>query len=76
MSSKEITYTVTEQDLRAFYDAKGKVADALWLEHQISPSRRLFDIWNDNAGPSFEFLLESVRLRDSLMKEGMDVSEE
>jgi hypothetical protein len=60
----EKKYTVTEKELRAFYDAKGKVADALWLEHQISPSRRLFDIWNDNAGPSFEFLLESVRLRN------------
>jgi hypothetical protein len=43
----EKKYTVTEKELRAFYDAKGKVADALWLEHQISPSRRLFDIWND-----------------------------
>tara|TARA_R100000084_G_C4565126_1_gene106504 strand:+ start:224 stop:478 length:255 start_codon:yes stop_codon:yes gene_type:complete len=80
MNSKEIPYTlmlVTEQDLRAFYDAKGKVADALYdytqetnvgVEHEI-----VREIWNDNVGPSFEFLLEGVKLRDSLMREGMEM---
>tara|TARA_Y100000361_G_C11033814_1_gene276240 strand:+ start:235 stop:486 length:252 start_codon:yes stop_codon:yes gene_type:complete len=78
MSSKEITYTVTEQDLRAFYDAKGKIADTLWShilpswwnknsnDGNIPPSdaSRLLDIWNESVGPSFEFLLEGVKLRN------------
>ena len=64
----EKKYTVTEKELRAFYDAKGKVADALYdytqetnvgVEHEI-----VREIWYDNVGPSFEFLLESVRLRN------------
>ena len=66
MSSKEITYTVTEQDLRAFYDAKGKVADVLWanIPLTLGRSKKFLDIWNESVGPSFEFLLEGVKLRN------------
>jgi len=61
----EKKYTVTEKELRAFYDAKGKAANALWerlLEYE--EEHIIEDLWNDNAGSSFGFLLESVRLRN------------
>tara|TARA_Y100001973_G_C5030864_1_gene247970 strand:- start:155 stop:370 length:216 start_codon:yes stop_codon:yes gene_type:complete len=70
MSSNEITYTVTEQDLRAFYDAKGKLADVLWAatcgfcNSNLGRSKKFLDIWDDNVGSSFEFLLEGVKLRN------------
>lgn len=71
----EKKYTVTEKELRAFYDAKGKVADALftnisfiirdiWNDNEGIDHEIVRDIWNDNVGPSFEFLLESLRLRN------------
>lgn len=55
-------YVVTEDLLRLFYDAKGKVADALYdrtrdsSEHEIAE-----DIWNDNVGASFEFLMKNMQ---------------
>lgn len=63
----EKKYTVTEKELRAFYDAKGKVADALYKRYKRlsnTHEQQAEDIWDDNIGPSFVFLLESLRLRN------------
>ncbi len=60
----EKKYTVTEKELRAFYDAKGKLADKLYEVLAPPFDSRYEMFWDDNVGPSFEFLLESLRLRN------------
>ena len=61
----EKKYTVTEQDLRAFYDVNGRVIDALWERLlRYEEEHIIEDLWNDNTGSSFGFLLESLKLRN------------
>ncbi len=48
--------------LRLFYDAKGKVADALYDRTRDSSEHEIADeIWNDNVGASFEFLMKNLQ---------------
>tara|TARA_R100001591_G_scaffold116850_1_gene134857 strand:+ start:2390 stop:2599 length:210 start_codon:yes stop_codon:yes gene_type:complete len=61
----EKKYTVTEKELRAFYDANKRPIDALWerlLEYE--EEHIIENLWDDNIGSSFVFLLESLRLRN------------
>lgn len=55
---------VTEDVLKLFYDAKGKVADAFYERYgRLSNihERQAEDIWNDNVGASFEFLMKNLQ---------------
>lgn len=47
-----------------FYDAKGKVADAFYERYgRLSNihERQADEIWNDNVGASFEFLMKNLQ---------------
>ena len=47
-----------------FYDAKGKVADALYERYKRlsnTHERQAEDIWDDNVGASFEFLMKNLQ---------------
>jgi hypothetical protein len=50
--------------LKLFYDAKGKVADAFYERYgRLSNihERQADEIWNDNVGASFEFLMKNLQ---------------
>tara|TARA_Y100000004_G_C8732243_1_gene334785 strand:+ start:400 stop:624 length:225 start_codon:yes stop_codon:yes gene_type:complete len=50
--------------LKLFYDAKGKVADAFYERYgRLSNTHKsqAEDIWNDNVGPSFEWLVKNLK---------------
>lgn len=66
--NEEKLYLVTEADLKAFYDAKGRVADALHVKfyHHFNANmtRDEFDnVWDDNVGGTFEYMLRGQKLR-------------
>ena len=65
--SEEKLYVVTERDLKAFYDAMGRVADALMeCAEELKDFEEytvMTDVWNDNVGGTFEYMFEGQKLR-------------
>jgi hypothetical protein len=64
--NEEKLYLVTEADLKAFYNAKGRVADALLncIIGNANMTRDEFDnVWDDNVGGTFEYMLRGQKLR-------------
>ncbi|RZD54480.1 MAG: hypothetical protein CXT67_00255 [Methanobacteriota archaeon] len=64
--SEEKLYVVTERDLKAFYDAMGRVADALIECAKNDPlidTQQFEDVWDDNVGGTFEYMFEGQKLR-------------
>ena len=66
-------YLVTEADLRAFYNSRAKVADALMkvVEELNDPelSHIFENVWDDNVGGTFSYQLEGQKLRSQDYKE-------
>lgn len=66
MSDKKL-YLVTERDLKAFYNAMGRVADALMkaVKEIDDPDLSHFfeNTWDDNVGGTFEYMFEGQKLR-------------
>tara|TARA_R110000751_G_scaffold292919_1_gene400355 strand:- start:6 stop:323 length:318 start_codon:yes stop_codon:yes gene_type:complete len=57
-------YLVSREDLKHFYDAMGRVADALMLmECDYEQYTVLTDIWNENVGGTFEYMFKGQKLR-------------
>ena len=53
----EKKYTVTEKELRAFYDVNGRVIDALWERLlRYEEEHIIEDIWNDMIKMQFQKL--------------------
>ena len=64
---EEKIYLVTEADLKAFYHAMGRVADALMkaVKEIDDPDLSHFfeNTWDDNVGGTFEYMFEGQKLR-------------
>ena len=66
-------YLVTEADLRAFYNSRAKVADALMRVAKDLTNPDVLHIfentWDDNVGGTFSYQLEGQKLRSQDYKE-------
>ena len=66
LMDEEKLYLVTEADLKAFYNAKGRVADALlncFIANANITRHEFVNVWDDNVGGTFEYMLRGQKLR-------------